>query len=193
MKSIRIGNDFTVFWKISLKDGKPYNLEEKRLMLLLSYLQGTEQVYDFAVKENTLAFTFAGKDQRCTGVYRLVLVENNDEKGMVTIDTCEAFRLVSSSCTEGGTGCSNVDISSVELSSVIDLAMVRPIIPEIKNGNWWIEGKDTGVRAEGRDGTFAYPIFSIDPNTGILKTVAPYFYEGDEFMINNEGYLTMKI
>ena len=195
MKSIRIGNDIAVQWRVMLKGGEAYNLEGKSLTLYISTLGGTKEVNEFAVNGNVLTWVFRGREQRHTGACTLTLIENRGQDGMLTVDVCEPFKLVSRSCmTDNGNTCGNISVETVEVESSIDITKIKPIIPEIgDNGNWWIEGKDTGVRAEGRDGTFAYPIFSIDPNTGILKAVAPYFYEGDEFMINNEGYLTMKI
>ena len=39
--------------------------------------------------------------------------------------------------------------------------------PVIKNGNWWIGGVDTGVKAEGKDGKSAYQLYcdSVDGDT----------------------------
>lgn len=194
MKRIRIGNDIALQWRVLLKGGEPYNLEGKNLFLCYTALSGVTEVKDFSVNENTLTWTFLGKDQKVTGAYTLTLVENKGEKGMLTVDVCEPFRLVDRSCmADDGNTCGNVSVESVEVESSIDMTKIKPVIPEIgENGNWWIEGKDTGVRAEGRDGTFAYPTFSIDPNTGILKASAPDFYQGDELFVK-DGYLTMKI
>ena len=172
MKRIRIGNDITLLWKVLLKGGEPYNLEGKNLFLCYTTLSGVTEVKDFSVNENTLTWTFLGKDQKVTGAYTLTLVENKGEKGMLTVDVCEPFRLVDRSCmADDGNTCGNVSVESVEVESSIDMTKIKPVIPEIgENGNWWIEGKDTGKPARGEKGEdFTFEDFTPEQIADLKK------------------------
>lgn len=194
MRSIRIGNDIAIQWKLNLAGGEPYNLEGKDLKLIVTTITRANEVKGFSVSGNVLTWVFYGKDQTTTGPHTLTLIENQGKEGMVTVDVCSPFKLVSRSCVSDGGGCGNVSIESLALESTIDLSKIKPVIPVIgDNGNWIVDGVDTGVRAEGRDGTFAYPKFYINPDTGILKAVDPDYYQGDEFKIDADGYLKMII
>ena len=64
-----------------------------------------------------------------------------------------------------------------------------------ENGNWWVGGKDTGKPSKGEDGetgTFAYPVFTVDPKTGVLTVREPFFMDDDDIKLE-DGYLVMKI
>lgn len=103
MRRIRIGKDFEVRWSIySLVDGQKeaYNLDGKKLLFKYCTPYEEQDIDDWRVEGNTIVWTFKGKDQRHIGCYQLVLVENPGEDGMVTVDVCNAFELVSYSCQE---------------------------------------------------------------------------------------------
>lgn len=155
MKKIRIGNDITVSWTITNKDGSPYSLKDRDLMLLYSTIRGPKKASDFSVASNVLTWTFPGKDQKELGSYTLTLVENNQEAGMLTIDYCEAFALVRRSCMTGGNDDDGIAVETVELSTTVDVLQIQPVIPEIgDNGNWYINGIDTGKSSLGKAFTF---------------------------------------
>ena len=124
--SIRIGKDFNVLWFIyKVEDGKrqPYELAGKELVLRYRTPSGKYcDATGWSPEGNVIAWTFRGKDQKVVGSYELILIENAGKDGMVTVDTCKAFRLVAHSCeeTEGSDG--EVVIRTVTLESEIALA-----------------------------------------------------------------------
>lgn len=119
MEIIRIGNDINIEWTI-LRDGKAESLEGKNLSVFMTNGYMKMGVEDFHTRDNIIAFTFLGKDQEYNGVYTLTLVENLGEKGMYTVDACEAFRLIPRSCAVGeNTGCSNIKVDTVRLTGDI--------------------------------------------------------------------------
>ena len=120
MRKIRIGNDFTVKWSIYAQtDGKrvPYSLEGKRLILRLQNSIKTEDVTGFAVAGNVIEWVFRGKDQKYLGNYVLILIENQDEAGMVTLDKLNAFALVAHTEQETANNEANIVINTINLES----------------------------------------------------------------------------
>lgn len=98
MKKIRIHNDIAVRWTI-LTNGQSEPLEGRELTLILK-APYKKQAIDFTIEDgNIICFTFLGKDQRQLGVYSLIL--NETENGSThTVDECQAFELVASTCCE---------------------------------------------------------------------------------------------
>ena len=101
MKVIRKGNDINILWEIFGEiDGvkSPYDLTGKDLSLYLGSKYGRKEVTDFSTEENMVIWSFRGKDQKNLGVYSLILVVNEGEEFMHTIDECDAFEIVSHTC-----------------------------------------------------------------------------------------------
>ena len=154
MEKIRIGNDISVTWGI-MNSGEPYDLSGKDLKLYLSSPNRIRvEIQDFQVQGNVLSFVFYGKDQKATGIYSCTLVENEGQKGMLTVDSCNVFQLVDWSCRVVPDSSAPID-----LQSDIVVSVVHPIVPEIgENGHWWIDGEDTGKPAYMEAGMSAYDI-----------------------------------
>ena len=120
MKDHRQGNDLAVLWSI-FKDGEPFDLRGRSLKLYLKNLHERKEVVDFSVTGNEIHWTFYGKDQDTLGKHSLILVANEDEKGMITTDACDFVRLVSCSCKlQGGEDAPNVETESIELTSTLE-------------------------------------------------------------------------
>ena len=145
MRRLRIGTDRVIIWHLT-SNGEPYNLTGKDITLKVS-----APGYSFSVKEdlvidgNILKWNFLGKDQKLLGPYTLTLIENDGKNGMISFDKCDAFALVDCSCKESGTDEAGLSISETEISTDLAIMGVHIIVPEIgPNGNWWINGQDTG-------------------------------------------------
>lgn len=153
MKKIRIGNTIDIRWEVFIGDGDdatPYDLTGKNLTVYLSNAFERVNIDKFSTNENVLNFTWEGKDQRYAGVYQMILIENNGEPEMKTLDERDAFELVRCSCLEDEEESDNRD--NIELSSRLNLLRIFPIIPEVgDNGNWIVNGKDTGKPSKGED------------------------------------------
>ena len=127
MEKIRKGNDISILWEIMRgTEEVPYDLTGKDLTLYIKSMYKTEKVTDFTTDGNVLKWTFAGKNQGNTGVYSLVLVENEGKDNMHTVDACDAFELVNCSCKVGGDAESHVQIKIVSLRSAILLSAILP-------------------------------------------------------------------
>ena len=127
-RSIRIGKDFNVRWSIhGVVDGErqPYELAGKELVLQYRTPYGLKEATEWKTEGNTIVWTFRGKDQKALGSYELILTENGGKDGMVTVDTCRAFKLVAHSCeeTEGSGG--DIVIEDVVLESEVAFVALR--------------------------------------------------------------------
>lgn len=124
MEKIRIGNDIGIRWEIFAKVGdniSPYDLTDKRIDLYVVNPYRKMQIDEFIVNGNAVEFTFLGMVQKYIGRYHLLMVENDAEVGMHTVDECDAFELVRCSCDEGGDSESRVEIANLSFSSAITI------------------------------------------------------------------------
>lgn len=127
-RSIRFGKDFNVLWSINkVVDGErqPYELAGKDLVLQYRTPYGLKEATEWKVVGNTIVWTFRGKEQKALGSYELVLTENDGKDGMVTVDTCRAFKLVAHSCEETEGSGSDIVIEDVVLESEVAFAALR--------------------------------------------------------------------
>lgn len=147
MKKIRIGNDIAIAWSINV-DRTPYLVEGKPAILYVSSGNGMRmRIADFTVSGSIVSFTFRGKDQITAGIYTLSLLVNPGEDNMLSFDCCEAFQLVDWTCLAESGEDSPVEL---EVGTNADVSIVQPVIPTIgDNGNWFIEGSDTGKPSVG--------------------------------------------
>lgn len=124
-RSIRIGKDFNVRWSIHrVVDGErqPYELAGKELVLQYRTPYGLKEATEWKTEGNTIVWTFRGKEQKALGSYELILTENGGKDGMVTVDTCRAFKLVAHSCeeTEGRGG--DIVVQTIMLETEVAFA-----------------------------------------------------------------------
>ena len=127
-RSIRIGKDFNVLWSIhKVVDGErlPYELAGKELELQYRTPYGIKKVKEWVAEGNTIIWTFRGKEQKVLGSYELILTENGGKDGMVTVDTCKAFKLVAHSCDETDGNSGDIVIQDVVLESDVTFAALR--------------------------------------------------------------------
>lgn len=118
MRLIRIGKDINISWEIfrTTDSGRePYALDVRDCSLRLVSPVGKILVEDFTIDGNVITWVFRGRDQRHTGEYSLELVQREGKDGMLTVDTCAAFKLVPYSCLEGEDDCIQGDIVSPEI------------------------------------------------------------------------------
>lgn len=138
MKKIRKGNDITVNWSLYTPEAEPYNLEGLDLHLYVGTAMRKEESEHFVVHGHTITWGFAGKDQKHAGVYTLTLVVNEGEAGMITVDTCNIFELVTCSCKAGGNDPANVVIETLAVESIVNtdgvagLDVVEKLIAPVK-------------------------------------------------------------
>lgn len=126
-RSIRIGKDFNVRWSIrKVVDGErqPYELAGKELVLQYRTPYGLKEATEWKVVGNTVVWTFRGKEQKALGSHELILTENGGKDGMVTVDTCRAFKLVAHSCEETEGSGSDIVTDVVMLESEVAFAPV---------------------------------------------------------------------
>lgn len=152
MKKIRLGNTVVMRWEIFMGEDEnavPYILDGKDISVYLTSAFGRIKIEDFTTEGNIIRLTWEGKEQKTAGTYQMVLIENENGDDMRTIDVCDAFELVRCSCYEDD---NESDIEELDLSSRFDVLKIYPIIPQIgENGNWWVDGEDTGKPAKGAD------------------------------------------
>lgn len=123
MKTIRLGNDVQINWYIT-RFGKPEDFTGKNLTVKLIDKLGNEQVFAYEIQGNRITGIFFGKDQSTNGVYRLLLVENDGEEDMVSLDYIDAFCLsnkMKNQTSNGSDTTSTINTEVEEYESQIDL------------------------------------------------------------------------
>lgn len=160
MEKYRIGSDIDIYWVIRSTGSDLGPLDNYRLRLFYTCYKGRYEVTDFSHDSFTLSWKFKASEQKVLGDYTLTVeIYSKGGEYIVSQDYCGAFSLVGRSCEEtirrslvaGGV------TDTLMLASEIAVVRALPVIPEIgANGNWWIEGTDTGKRAEDK--------FEVGPN-----------------------------
>ena len=157
MEQFRIGNDLSIFWAILDDDGQPYPLSDKKVRLFVTHPRGRMEVTDDMSIENghVVVWNFQASKQRYLGTYKLTVeIYSSPTTRVLRRDIEEAFSLVSASLyedVESGKPDIN-DTGMLRLSSVLEVIRISPIIPQIgENGNWFVDGIDTGKPAKGAD------------------------------------------
>lgn len=123
MERLRSGNDIRIQWSVmerSDEGERPYDLENKDLSLYLQVGYRRIKVEDFAVSGNKIIWTFYGKDQHTVGRYSIILIENEGEEGMWTIDIPDILELVPRSSMVGGIQRDDVELTVISLESTLN-------------------------------------------------------------------------
>ena len=123
MKTIRLGNDVQINWYIT-RFGSPEDFTGKNLTVKLIDKLGNEQVFGYEIDGNRITGIFYGKYQTTNGVYRLLLVENDGEEDMVSLDYIDAFCLsnkMKNQTSNGSDTTSTINTEVEEYESQIDL------------------------------------------------------------------------
>lgn len=155
MERFRIKHDMTVFWSISDRNEAALPLVDKEVHLYYTCERGRYEADIEISGGNVVVWHFLGKDQRALGTYDLTIeVFQSNGKRTIRKDLCEAFALVDKGCCEN-TEEGEADINEggeLTLASSLDIYRISPIIPQIgENGNWFVDGVDTGRPAKGED------------------------------------------
>lgn len=154
MEKFRIGNDISVFWAIQDKQDKPFPLGGKDVRLFVTHPRGRIEVTDeITIQDNVICWEFRGTSQRYLGTYKLTVeIWSTPTTRVIRKDINEAFSLVSASVFEDRESSLPVitDTGTLYLSSILDVYRIMPVIPQIgPNGNWWVDGVDTGLPSQG--------------------------------------------
>ena len=154
----RIGNDLTVLWAICNNDGTPFDLSGKVVRLFVTNDKGITEVKPTITSNkdgsanNVILWNYLGDDQKVLGKHTLTVeILTSDDKRKIKRDVCDAFTLVSRSESEETGGDANfLDSGSIYLSTKLDVYRFGNAKVEIgENGNWFIDGNDTGKTAMG--------------------------------------------
>lgn len=154
MEKFRIGNDLTVFWAILDDDSQPYNLSDKTVKVFLTHPRGRmELTQDVDIQGNVICWLFRGVRQRYLGVYKLTVeIFSSPTTRVLKRDIDQAFSLVSATLyVEESNGRPEInETGELTLSTILEVYQIMPIVPVVgPNGNWWVDGKDTGKPSTG--------------------------------------------
>lgn len=198
MGRYRIGNDLAIVW--SMKDGKgaDFPLSDKEVHLYYTCERGRYEA-DCEIQGNVIAWTFLGKDQRALGNYTLTAeILQSDGKRTIKRDICKAFTLVGRECEESDSDGDAViqEGGEIILATDLDIYRMSPVIPQIgENGNWFVDGVDTGSPSRGEKGDVvdaAYLDFFVDEDMNLNLT---YIYGNKDmnlfFYLDDNGNLTL--
>lgn len=154
MEKFRIGNDLTVFWAILDDDSQPYDLSDKTVKVFLTHPRGRmELTQDVDIQGNVICWLFRGVRQRYLGVYKLTVeIFSSPTTRVLKRDIDQAFSLVSATLyVEESNGRPEInETGELTLSTILEVYQIMPIVPVVgPNGNWWVDGKDTGKPSTG--------------------------------------------
>lgn len=96
MKTIRIGNDIHIEWKIYSRDGSPLPLGRMTIRLFLLSGPLRKQITDFSISGNVVLIAIEAKDITRFGIYRLVLsvIDSESQSPDATFDATTLFQIV---------------------------------------------------------------------------------------------------
>lgn len=149
MKKFRKGNDLRIVWRLFahrqevegdkvIEITEAYNLEGKNLSLKAVTSSRKVPISILSVVGNQLTAVYYGKDQRYSGTYTIILVENDGKEGMFTIDESRAFALVEESrqlndC-DNDCNCRCGDDDDFEINPIVELTSMMDIGLSIPGG-----------------------------------------------------------
>ena len=144
----------TIIWSITDRNGAALPLTDKEVHLYYTCERGRFEA-DIEIQDgNVVIWHFFAKDQRVLGDYKLTLtILQSAGKRAIRRDICTAFTLVGRACEENyGDDEANINEGGeITLASELDIYRISPIIPTIgANGNWRVDGVDTGLPSRGR-------------------------------------------
>ena len=121
---IRIGNDIEIKWEVFTGPMglDPVSFDGKNVTVYVKSKYITHEVQDVKITENSLNFFFYGKDQLFAGVHSIELVVNDGEKGMLTIDECNAFELVKHTCqTDSDADNRRISVNTITIKTLVEI------------------------------------------------------------------------
>lgn len=119
MKTYRIGNDIHFVWRVRGLDDVASN---DKIVQLVNMDKNETSPFSYEIHGERIEGTFYGKDQKTVGKYRLLLLVNNGQNEMITLDKVNAFALhgVWSLGIFNGADDSAIETSTVEIESDIN-------------------------------------------------------------------------
>lgn len=157
MARYRIGNDMTIIWSVTNKDGSSFPLAGKEVHLYYTCERGRFEADIEIQNSNVIVWNFLGSSQRALGDYTLILeILQSNGKRVIRRDICNAFTFVGKSC-EGRHGNEDGEINNdgvINLVSELEIYRISPIIPYVVKdengiGYWYVDGVNTGDRSTG--------------------------------------------
>lgn len=201
MELNRAGNPLQIYWNFNIKkqDGEvePFFLEDKSLRLTLITPRGNKEIKEYEVSGNVIQWQLRAEEQKSLGDYSLMLeILSSSGKVLLTSDKCRFVRITDCSCFTGGNAYVDENARTITLSTDLTVIRLMPIVPQIgPNGNWWVEGVDTGNPARGEKGDVvdaSYMEFDVDDDMNLNLT---FISTNDQleldFNIDENGYLTV--
>ena len=143
MKKIRIGNDIKVVWEIRVNGGKGKLSDLQGTVLELHGAFGWWKKVDFTIENDSVVFTWSGKEQKKTGRYTLTFWANFGKEGQAVVDCCDFVNLVSRSCESDDT-CSGLHLSeTVKLNGELSLGVQGKSAYRV-----WLDNGHEGTEAD---------------------------------------------
>ena len=140
------GVPLTVTWKLNKPDGGAFDISGLRLRLFYTCANRQGEVPSFATSGNPLQWVFTADKQVHSGDYSLRLVIYQYNQLICTLYYLNAFALSSAGTTAGIISQQTDEGNFLALQSVAEFYKFAPVIPVVgQNGNWFINGEDTGI------------------------------------------------
>ena len=166
METYGQGTDLTIVLNIVDSNSEQYRLDDKTVRVYLLNPRGKMPVCDYEVTDNVISFIYPGREQSVCGVYSIQLIVETGNRRRMTINVPHAFMIEEYECEIGTDSAEGlIEGNRLEITSVVNIYKIQPLIPEVgENGNWWVDGKDTGKPSVGQGGGGSSPF----PVTGLI-------------------------
>lgn len=187
----------TILWSINDRNGAALPLNDKEVHLYYTCERGRYEA-DIEIQDNVVSWDFVGRDQRTLGSYSLSLeIIQSQGKRTIKKDICNAFTLVGKECEEKyDKRDANINEGGIiNLVAELDIYRINPIVPYIKDGEWWVDGRNTGEPSRGEKGEVAeaaYMQFCVEEDMNLyLSFLSTNDQLELDFNVDEDGYLTV--
>ncbi len=169
METYGQGTDLTIVLNIVDSNSEQYRLDDKTVRVYLLNPRGKMPVCDYEVTDNVISFIYPGREQSVCGIYGIQLIVETGNRRRMTINVPHAFMIEEYECEIGTDSAEGlIEGNRLEITSVVNIYKIQPLIPEVgENGNWWVDGKDTGKPSVGQGGGGSSPF----PVTGLFTLI----------------------
>ena len=162
MYSFRMGNDLHIRWSIE-RNGIAEDFSGKTVSVRLLNPFGRATRINYTIEGNVVNILFSGMHQILVGYYNLLIIENEDEPNMYTLDRPNAFKLVPHSCEA-------CDRKTLDITSDFCVPANGLSAYEIAKANGYVGSeKEWLLSLKGAEGKSAYELWLSKGNSGTMQ------------------------
>ena len=193
----RINNDIPFKWKIKTTEGGFRDFRNSNINVYLMDPFQHPAIIHYFVEEDGIVILFAGKDQKYTGLYSLLLEENKGMPENFTFDNIHFMELVPHNYLTQHGECSGIDMPNLEVQSDeilprnglsnYDLARLAGFKGSLQD---YLDSLKGEKGDQGPSGNINYPTFYVNDGMHLIMRVDAAS-DKDRFKLNEQGHLIL--